>query len=74
MFLKPFDASLMPDDLTRQWVLITQEKITSSLIGNLMGLNLIPNKIPTSVMVGKVRLFPMSFLLGIINSQFWKLV
>ena len=53
---------------------ITQEKITSSLIGNLMGLNLIPNKIPTSVIVGKVRLFPMSFLLGIINSQFWKLV
>lgn len=52
----------------------SQEKITSSLIGNLMGLNLIPNKIPTSVMVGKVRLFPMSFLLGIINSQFWKLV
>ena len=39
-----------------------------------MGLNLIPNEIPTSVMVGKVRLFPMSFLLGIINSQFWKLV
>ena len=40
----------------------------------LKGLNLIPNKIPTSVMVGKVRLFPMLFLLGIINCQFWKLV
>ena len=53
---------------------VTQEKIPSSLIGNLLGFRLIPNKIPTSVKVGKVRLFPMSFLLGITDSQCWKFV